>query len=88
MVEAMKHGLSSATIKKRFETVDDYHFSFETIPNAAGLSCFQAHIVKQYDGDKHIAFLGFRSVDDVVKKKDSIKMRSKKQIRHCSMNWK
>lgn len=77
MVEAMKHGLSSATIKKRFETVDDYHFSFETIPNAAGLSCFQAHIVKQYDGDKHIAFLGFRSVDDVVKKKDSIKMRSK-----------
>ena len=68
MVEAMKHGLSSTTIKKRFEAVDDYHFSFETVPNAAGLSCFQAHIVKQYDGDKHIAFLGFRSVDDVVKK--------------------
>lgn len=68
MVETMKHGLNSATIKKQFETVDDYHFSFETVPNAAGLSCFQAHIVKQYEGDKHFAFLGFRSVDEVVKK--------------------
>ena len=66
--EEMKRELGSGHIKKRFETEDEYHFSFETVPNAAGLSCFQAHIVKQYDGDEHFAFLGFRSVDEVVKK--------------------
>lgn len=65
--ETMIRELSSIHIKKRFETEDEYHFSFETIPNAAGLSCFQAHIVKQYEGEKHFAFLGFRSVDEVVK---------------------
>lgn len=63
----MRQALSSTYIKKRFETTNEYYFSFETTPNAAGLSCFQAHIVKQYDGDKHYAFLGFRSVDEVVK---------------------
>lgn len=65
--ETMIRELSSVHIKKRFETEDEYHFSFETIPNAAGLSCFQAHVVKQYEGEKHFAFLGFRSVDEVVK---------------------
>ena len=49
------------------EKEKEYYFAFETIPNAAGLSCFQAHIVKEYDGNDHYAFLGFRSVDEVVK---------------------
>lgn len=66
--EAMKHELRSKTIKECFRTKDDYHFSFETVPNAAGLSCFQAHIVKQYDSEHHYAFLGFRSVDEIVQK--------------------
>ena len=65
--DAMNHELNSATIRKRFETEDEYHFYFETSPNAAGLSCFQAHIVKEYEGGEHFAFLGFRSVDEVVK---------------------
>lgn len=66
--EAMKRELRSSTIRERFKSKDDYHFSFETVPNAAGLSCFQAHIVKQYDGEHHYAFLGFRSVDEVIQK--------------------
>ena len=66
--EAMKQELNSNTIKECFRSKDDYYFSFETIPNAAGLSYFQAHIVKQYDGEQHYAFLGFRSVDEIVKK--------------------
>lgn len=66
--DAMRLELGSERIRERFEERDEYHFSFETIPNKAGLSCFQAHIVKEYDGNDHIAFLGFRSVDDIVKK--------------------
>ena len=44
--EPMKRELRSSTIKECFKSKDDYYFSFETVPNAAGLSCFQAHIVK------------------------------------------
>ena len=65
--EAMRRELNSEEIKKHFETENEYYFSFETVPNAAGLSCFQAHIVKEYDGEEHLAFLGFRSVDEIVK---------------------
>ena len=64
---AMRRELNSEEIKKHFETENEYYFSFETVPNAAGLSCFQAHIVKEYDGNEHLAFLGFRSVDEIVK---------------------
>ena len=65
--ESMRKELSCDFMKKRFETEDEYYFSFETVPNAAGLSCFQAHIVKVYEGNEHFAFLGFRSVDEIVK---------------------
>ncbi len=60
--------LNSATIAERFEQCSDYHFAFETVPNAAGLSHFQAHIIKEYDADGHFAFLGFRSVDEIVRR--------------------
>ena len=40
--------------------------SFETVPNEAGLSHFQVHIVKEYDGEEHYAVLGFRSIDEIV----------------------
>lgn len=66
--EYMRQELNCATVKQRFKKEDEYYFSFETIPNAAGLSCFQAHIVKEYEGEEHYAFLGFRSVDEIVKK--------------------
>ncbi len=65
--ELLKTTLSCADMKKRFETESDYFFSFETIPNAAGLSYFQGHIVKEYSENGHYALLGFRSVDEVVK---------------------
>ncbi len=66
--EPMRQTLNSENIKRRFETENEYHFSFETTPNEAGLSCFQAHIVKEYDGNGHFAFLGFRSADEIVEK--------------------
>lgn len=56
------------TIRKRFEVESDYHFSYEALPNDAGQSCFQAHIVKKYDSEGHFAILGLRCVDDVVAK--------------------
>lgn len=74
--DVMRRELDSNVIKKHFETEDEYHFSFETSPNAAGLSCFQAHIVKEYEENSHFAFLGFRSIDEIVQKerfyKDSL----------------
>ena len=66
--DVMRRELDSNEIKKHFETEDEYHFSFETSPNAAGLSCFQAHIVKEYEEGSHFAFLGFRSIDEIVQK--------------------
>lgn len=66
--DIMRRELDSNVIKKHFETEDEYHFSFETSPNGAGLSCFQAHIVKEYEEGSHFAFLGFRSVDEIVQK--------------------
>ena len=66
--DVMRRELDRNKIKKHFETEDEYHFSFETSPNAAGLSCFQAHIVKEYEEGSHFAFLGFRSIDEIVQK--------------------
>ena len=66
--DVMRRELDRNMIKKHFETEDEYHFSFETSPNAAGLSCFQAHIVKEYEEGSHFAFLGFRSIDEIVQK--------------------
>ena len=66
--DVMRRELDSNEIKKHFETEDEYHFSFETSPNAAGLSCFQAHIVKEYEEGSHFAFLGFLSIDEIVQK--------------------
>ena len=74
----MKQELNITTIKKRFETENEYYFYFETGPNAAGLSCFQAHIVKEYEGDEHFAFLGFQSVDEVVKQEKFYKEELRK----------
>ena len=66
--ETFCHELNYRTIRDRFTREKDYHYSFETIPNAAGLSFFQAHIVQEFDEYGRFAFLGFRSVDEVVKR--------------------
>ena len=66
--ETFEHELNHLTIRERLEKRNEYHYSFETVPNAAGLSFFQAHIVKEFDEYGHFAFLGFRSVDDIVKR--------------------
>ena len=62
------HELNRRTILERFKQIDDYHYVFETTPNAAGLAHFQAHIVKEYDDEGRFAFLGFRSVDDILRR--------------------
>ena len=83
--DVMRRELDSNEIKKHFETEDEYHFSFETSPNAAGLSCFQAHIVKEYEEGSHFAFLGFRSIDEIVQKerfyKDSLQ-KVNQELKH------
>lgn len=67
--------LNFKTIRERFKTQKDYHYSFETVPNAAGLSNFQAHIVQEFDEYGRFAFLGFRSVDEVVKRERFYQLR-------------
>lgn len=83
--DVMRWELDSNVIKKHFETEDEYHFSFETSPNAAGLSCFQAHIVKEYEEGSHFAILGFRSIDEIVQKerfyKDSLQ-KVNQELKH------
>ena len=83
--DVMRRELDRNMIKKHFETEDEYHFSFETSPNAAGLSCFQAHIVKEYEEGSHFAFLGFRSIDEIVQKerfyKDSLQ-KVNQELKH------
>ena len=85
--EAMRKELSAANIRKRFHQEDDYHFSFETVPNEAGLSHFQVHIVKEYDGEEHYAVLGFRSIDEIVNQNVFIKKPLEMQIRHFRASW-
>lgn len=76
--ELLKKTLSCEDMKQRFQQESDYFFSFETLPNAAGLSYFQGHIVKEYTRNRRYALLGFRSVDEVVKQERYYKEELKK----------
>ena len=64
--EAMKKELCKESLKKHFEVEDDFHFSFETIPNEIGQTCFQAHAVKEYGKDGNYAVIGFRCINDIL----------------------
>lgn len=64
--EVMKKELCKESLKKHFEVEDDFHFSFETIPNEIGQTCFQAHAVKEYGKDGDYAVIGFRCIDDIL----------------------
>lgn len=66
--EAMKEALSTTTLKQRFETVDEFHFTFETTPNDKNQTIFQAHAVKEYGRDGKYAVLGFRCIDEIIRK--------------------
>ena len=65
---AFNRELNFRTIREKLESASDYHYVFETTPNAAGLAHFQAHIVRMYDDEGRFAFLGFRSIDDILKR--------------------
>ena len=67
-IDPMKEALCTQTLLQRFETVDEFHFTFETFPNDKKQTTFQAHIVKVYDQDGKYAVLGFRCVDDILQK--------------------
>ena len=66
--EAMKRALCKESVKKQFEKEDEFHFSFETIPNEIGQTCFQAHAVKEYGEDGKYAVIGFRCIDEILKR--------------------
>lgn len=64
--EAMKRELCKESLKAHFEVKDEFHFSFETIPNDIGQTCFQAHAVKEYGKDGNYAVIGFRCINDIL----------------------
>lgn len=64
--EAMKRELCKESLKAHFEVEDEFHFSFETIPNEIGQTCFQAHAVKEYGKDGNYAVIGFRCINDIL----------------------
>lgn len=66
--EAMKTELCAKNLRKRFAVEADFHFTFETIPNELGQTCFQAHAVRECGDDGNYAILGFRCVDELIKK--------------------
>ena len=66
--EAMKTELCAKNLRKRFAVEEDFHFTFETIPNELGQTCFQAHAVRECGDDGNYAILGFRCVDELIKK--------------------
>ena len=66
--DAMKQELCIATVKQRLEKENEYHFTFETIPNSIGQTCFQAHVAKEYGPQGKYVVIGFRCVDQIIQK--------------------
>lgn len=66
--EAMKTELCAKNLRKRFAVEEDFHFTFEMIPNELGQTCFQAYAVRECGDDGNYAILGFRCVDELIKK--------------------
>lgn len=65
---SMKRELSTETLKRRFTEETEFHFTFETVPNEKAQTTFQAHAVKEYGEDGNYAVIGFRCVDEILKK--------------------
>lgn len=66
--QAMKTELCKESLKKHFVQQKDFHFSFETAPNEIGQTCFQAHAVREYGEDGNYAVVGFRCIDEILKR--------------------
>lgn len=67
-IEPMKEELCTKTVRERLKHEDEYHFTFETIPNDIGQKIFQAHVAKEYGPKGNYVVIGFRCVDQIVEK--------------------
>ena len=66
--EDMKQILRCDYLKKHFEKKEDLYFRFHTVENSIGQMYFEAHAVRQYENGGHFVVIGFRCVDEIVKK--------------------
>lgn len=66
--QAMKKELCKESLKEHFVQQKDFHFAFETTPNEIGQTCFQAHAVREYGEDGNYAIVGFRCIDEILKR--------------------
>lgn len=64
----MKRLLRNTFLKKHFKTQKDLYFRFHTKPNAVGQTYFEVHAVREYEHSEHFVVMGFRCVDELVKK--------------------
>lgn len=67
-IEPMKKELCTETVRERLKNVEEYHFTFETVPNDIGQKTFQAHIAKEYGPKGNYVVIGFRCVDQIVER--------------------
>ncbi len=66
--EHMKRILRFTNLREKFKQREDLYFRFHTQPNSIGQTYFEAHAVCQYEENGHFAVIGFRCVDEVVKR--------------------
>ena len=66
--EDMKRILRYNYLKEHFKKEEDLYFRFHTVENSIGQTYFEAHAVRQYENGGHFVVIGFRCVDDIVKK--------------------
>lgn len=66
--EDMKRILRYNYLKEHFEKNEDLYFRFHTMENSIGQTYFEAHAVRQYEGEGHFVVIGFRCVDAIVRK--------------------
>lgn len=67
-IASMKTELCTETVRKRLRNEEEYHFTFETIPNDIGQKTFQAHVAKEYGPKGNYVVIGFRCVDQIVER--------------------
>ena len=66
--EDMKRILRYNYLKEHFKKEEDLYFRFHTIENSIGQTYFEAHAVRQYENGGRFAVIGFRCVDELVRK--------------------
>lgn len=71
--KTVRDALATENIRRRFETESDYHCTYEAVPNLGGRSCFQIHVIRQYDERGHYAVIGVRCIDEIVQRERELK---------------